>query len=116
MLGAIFRAFRRGDASAPVTDEMPFDLALAIGRARVRDASRPDADGFPVVRVRVPAVGDWRWTGIGDAEARLRSVFPKASTVALRRAARLLEAEVGEAALRANRPNPEERRSWVWYW
>lgn len=116
MLGAIVRAFRRGDKSAPVTDEMPLDLALAVGRAKVRHSARPDADGFPVVRVRVPVIGDWRWTGVGDAEARLRSFFPTAGNVALRRAARLLEAEVGEAATQSNRLPTELRRSWIWDW
>jgi hypothetical protein len=116
MLGAIVRAFRRGDKNAPLTDEMPLDLALAVGRARVRHSARPDADGFPIVRVRVPLIGDWRWTGIGDAETRLRAFFPKAGNGALRRAARLLEAEVGEAAVQANRLPAEERRSWIWDW
>lgn len=110
--------FGRGASRAPnpAPEALPAELVLAIERARVTASPRPDAEGNPIVRVNVAVIGEWRWDGVAGAEERIERVYPEINPTGRRRAARLIEAAVGEAALRAIRVQPPARAAWVWDW
>ncbi|RJL09431.1 hypothetical protein D3P05_14900 [Paracoccus siganidrum] len=102
----------RGAPDRPGGAIVPAELVAAITRSRIRVSPRPDGEGNLIVSVSSPILGAFRWRGIEDAAERIAATYPDLGRAATDRAARLLEAEVGDRLIIAILREPP--RSWVW--
>ncbi|MFJ1293276.1 hypothetical protein ACEPPZ_14515 [Paracoccus yeei] len=99
--------------TVPAPGALPAELVATIQAARVRRSPRPDAEGNEIVKVRAVTLGEFRWQGIEDAAERIERIWPELTPALCVRAAQLLEAIVGNAAM-DDLKRKGERRPWVW--
>lgn len=106
---------RNPEAPAAPGNLLPADVIATVQAARVHHLAGPDADGNPIIYVRAPGLGKFRWTDLDKAADRIADAFPELPPAQCFRAAQLIETEVGDAAIR-DLKRQERRRSWVWDW
>ncbi|MTH36621.1 hypothetical protein GL279_18750 [Paracoccus limosus] len=109
---------RSGDQVAPTAAasdrQLPPDLLACVDRARVRHSRRDDHEGNPIIKLRAPAFGEFRWLGLEDAADRVAVLWPELAPALCVRAAQLLEATVTDVAMAG--VEKRKRRPWVWDW
>lgn len=94
---------------------LPAEVVATVSAARVHHANRPDAEGNPIIYVRMPGLSRFRWTELDKAADLLADVFPELTPAQCFRAAQLIEAAVGDAAI-ARLRRDEHRNNWIWGW
>lgn len=94
---------------------LPAEIVAVVQAVRVFAGGRPDVEGNPIVTVQIPVLGRFRWQDLDKAADRIADAFPELTPTQCFRAAQLIEAAVGDAAIRQMQ-RKEPRRSWVWDW
>ncbi|WP_198289574.1 hypothetical protein [Paracoccus sp. N5] len=102
-------------APAAPGNMLPAEVVAVVQAASIRNANRPDAEGSPIIHVTAPALGRFRWVDLDKAADRISDAWPELTPAQCFRAAQLIEAAVGDAAI-ASLQRGQPRRSWVWDW